>query len=63
MKNRKSHLVYEFYFTINLNSKFINNNNNINNNVFHEQAVFSILFNRLYTIFVENHRFEKGHYP
>ena len=29
MKNRKSHLIYEFYFTINLNSKFINNNNNI----------------------------------
>ena len=32
MKNRKSHLIYEFYFTINLNSKFINNNNNISNN-------------------------------
>ena len=32
MKNRKIHLIYEFYFTINLSSKFINNNNNINNN-------------------------------
>ena len=28
MKNRKSHLIYEFYFTINLNSKFIKNNKN-----------------------------------